>query len=297
MGGLTYEAALERLQERGRFGIHLGLGRTRALLRELGQPAAGLPGRADRRDERQGQRPGPGRQRPARRGTAGRRDAQAAPRHLSRTAPDRRPAGRSGDLRPARRAGPAGCRAGRPPPRRADRVRAADGGRLPLVRRRGGRPGAWSRSAWAAGSTRPTPGTAAWPRSPTSTSTTWTGWARRSPLIAREKAAIIERGDLAVTGADGDGLAVVRRRARPHGGPAPDRPAGADPGLGPGRHRGRARRVSARPGSACAAGTRPPTSRSPTRCSTPSTRRASPGPAGTPGEPGTPMPAGPAGSS
>jgi dihydrofolate synthase/folylpolyglutamate synthase len=32
--------------------------------------------------------------------------------------------------------------------------------------------------------------------------------------IAREKAAIIERGDLAVTGADGDGLAVIRRRAR-----------------------------------------------------------------------------------
>ncbi len=32
--------------------------------------------------------------------------------------------------------------------------------------------------------------------------------------IAREKAAIIERGDLAVTGATGDGLAVIRRRAR-----------------------------------------------------------------------------------
>ncbi|HSO29742.1 MAG TPA: cyanophycin synthetase [Candidatus Sulfomarinibacteraceae bacterium] len=31
--------------------------------------------------------------------------------------------------------------------------------------------------------------------------------------IAREKAAIIERGDLAVTGADGDGLTVIRRRA------------------------------------------------------------------------------------
>jgi dihydrofolate synthase/folylpolyglutamate synthase len=31
--------------------------------------------------------------------------------------------------------------------------------------------------------------------------------------IAREKAAIIERGDLAVTGADGDALAVIRRRA------------------------------------------------------------------------------------
>lgn len=32
--------------------------------------------------------------------------------------------------------------------------------------------------------------------------------------IAREKAAIIERGDRAVTGADGDALAIVRRRAR-----------------------------------------------------------------------------------
>jgi dihydrofolate synthase/folylpolyglutamate synthase len=45
--------------------------------------------------------------------------------------------------------------------------------------------------------------------------------------IAREKAAIIERGDLAVTGAHGDGLAVIRRRARRLGvalravGPAP----------------------------------------------------------------------------
>jgi dihydrofolate synthase/folylpolyglutamate synthase len=33
------------------------------------------------------------------------------------------------------------------------------------------------------------------------------------PLIAREKAAIIERGDRAVTGASGDALAVIRRRA------------------------------------------------------------------------------------
>jgi dihydrofolate synthase/folylpolyglutamate synthase len=37
--------------------------------------------------------------------------------------------------------------------------------------------------------------------------------------IAREKAAIIERGDLAVTGADGDALEVVRRRARRMGVP------------------------------------------------------------------------------
>ena len=37
--------------------------------------------------------------------------------------------------------------------------------------------------------------------------------------IAHEKAAIIERGDLAVTGARGDGLAVIRRRARRLGAP------------------------------------------------------------------------------
>ncbi len=37
--------------------------------------------------------------------------------------------------------------------------------------------------------------------------------------IAREKAAIIERGDLAVTGARGDALTVVRRRARRVGAP------------------------------------------------------------------------------
>jgi len=37
--------------------------------------------------------------------------------------------------------------------------------------------------------------------------------------IAREKAAIIERGDVAVTGADGEALTVVRRRARRMGAP------------------------------------------------------------------------------
>ena len=36
--GLTYHDALKALAERGRFGIRLGLGRTRALLRELGHP-------------------------------------------------------------------------------------------------------------------------------------------------------------------------------------------------------------------------------------------------------------------
>ena len=48
--------------------------------------------------------------------------------------------------------------------------------------------------------------------------------------IAREKAAIIERGDLAVTGASGDGLAVIRRRARRVGVPLTE--VGAAPLLG-----------------------------------------------------------------
>ncbi len=42
--------------------------------------------------------------------------------------------------------------------------------------------------------------------------------------IAREKAAIIERGDRAVTGARGDGLAVIRRRARRLGVPLTEVP-------------------------------------------------------------------------
>ncbi|HXV92949.1 MAG TPA: hypothetical protein VD813_06605, partial [Pseudonocardia sp.] len=43
-GGLSYHEALEAIAERGRFGVRLGLGRTRALLRELGNPQAGLRG-------------------------------------------------------------------------------------------------------------------------------------------------------------------------------------------------------------------------------------------------------------
>lgn len=39
-----YQAVLARLGARGRFGIRLGLGRTRALLNRLGDPHVGLPG-------------------------------------------------------------------------------------------------------------------------------------------------------------------------------------------------------------------------------------------------------------
>jgi len=41
---LTYDEALAALAERGRFGINLGLGRVRAVLRELGDPQLGLRG-------------------------------------------------------------------------------------------------------------------------------------------------------------------------------------------------------------------------------------------------------------
>jgi dihydrofolate synthase / folylpolyglutamate synthase len=41
---LTYEGALAAIAERGQFGVHLGLGRIRALLHELGDPQIGIRG-------------------------------------------------------------------------------------------------------------------------------------------------------------------------------------------------------------------------------------------------------------
>ncbi|HEY4752173.1 MAG TPA: hypothetical protein VIH37_02740, partial [Candidatus Limnocylindrales bacterium] len=43
-GGLTYAEALAALEARGRFGIRLGLGRVRALLRSLGDPQTSVRG-------------------------------------------------------------------------------------------------------------------------------------------------------------------------------------------------------------------------------------------------------------
>ena len=41
---LTYAEALAAIETRGRYGIRLGLGRVRALLRELGDPQLGVRG-------------------------------------------------------------------------------------------------------------------------------------------------------------------------------------------------------------------------------------------------------------
>ena len=274
--GLTYHDALAALAERGRFGIRLGLGRTRALLRELGDPQRSVRGAlSPAPTARAASSPSPRRALRA----AGLARRETPKPHLvtyrERIQVDGRPIAPTTSRGCVERVLAAADRVA-PTPRRADRVRAADRRRLRALRRGPTWTSRSSRSASAGGSTRPTPGTAASPWSPTWTSTTWTGWATRSPTIAREKAAIIERGDLAVTGATGDGA----------GGHPPARAAArraAD--------RGRARRRSSAgtatasrstcrgsggPGSACAGGTRRPTSRSPTRSSTPWRRPGSP---------------------
>ena len=105
-------------------------------------------------------------------GAARRPDAQAAPGQLPRADRRRRPPLPPDDFADVAARCPVGQRRRGPPPRAADRVRGPHRGRVP------GSPGRasrwpWSRSASAAGSTRPMPGTAAWPRSPTWRSTTW----------------------------------------------------------------------------------------------------------------------------
>ena len=105
MSALTYEEALRALQERGRFGIRLGLGRTRALLRELGDPQLEFRGALVAGTNGKGSVL-------ALAGSAlraaGLRIAETPKPHLvsyREAAPGRRPAGRPGHLRPARRRG------------------------------------------------------------------------------------------------------------------------------------------------------------------------------------------------
>ena len=244
--------------------IRLGLGRTRAILRELGDPQRTLRGALVAGTNGKGSVL-------AMAGSvlraAGLRVGETPKPHLvtlPRAPPGRRPPDRPGELRPARGRGDPDRRPGGPAPGRPDRVRAPHGRRLPLVRRGRASTSRSSRSGSADGSTRPTPGMAASPWSRTSTSTTWTASGRRSAHIAREKAAIIERGDRAVTGATGrrardrPPAGAAARRAAHRGRPGADprdrprrarrRPAGPRPDAGraaraaPGGERGRRRR-------------------------------------------------------
>ena len=106
---------------------------------------------------------------------------------------------------PAR--GPRARRLGRP-----DRVRAAHRGRLPLVRRSG-----VDLALVEVGLGGRLDATHAWDGGVAAITNVDLDHMDRLgstiTAIAREKAAIIERGDLAVTGATGEALAVIRRRA------------------------------------------------------------------------------------
>lgn len=212
-GGLSYRDAVNALADRGRFGIRLGLGRIRALLGELGDPQGAMRGALVAGTNGKGSvlalaasvlR------------EAGYRVGETPKPHLVTYRERLQIAGRPVDPATfARLAGevlPAADRIARrlgPPTefelltamvfrwfaeQRVDLalVEVGLGGRLDATH------------AWDGGVA-------------VVTNVDLDHMDRLGPTvtaIAREKAAIIERGDLAVTGAIGDGLAVIARRAR-----------------------------------------------------------------------------------
>ncbi|MEA2608629.1 MAG: dihydrofolate synthase / folylpolyglutamate synthase [Chloroflexota bacterium] len=223
--GLTYAQALEALEARGRFGIRLGLGRTRALLASLGNPERSVRGALVAGTNGKGSvlaladsalR------------AAGYRVGTTPKPHLvsyrERIQVDGRPIGADdfgrlvGRVIDASRA--IASRHGEPT--EFELLTAVVFARFAEVRPDlalvevglGGRLDATH--AWDGGVTVVT--NVALDHTDRLGGTV--------TAIAREKAAIIERGDLAVTGAAGDGLAVIRRRARRLGVPLTEvRPA------------------------------------------------------------------------
>ncbi len=210
---LTYPVAVDALAARGRFGIRLGLGRTRALLEELGQPQARIRGALIAGTNGKGSAQALV---SAMLAAAGLRVGQAPKPHLveyrERIVVDGEPIAAddfaalvarvlsASDELP-RRLGPA---------TEFELVTAAAfawfaerGVDLAVVEvGLGGRLDATN--AWDGGVAAVT--NVAMDHAEILGGTI--------PLIAREKAAIVKLGDRAVTGATGDALAVVRRRAR-----------------------------------------------------------------------------------
>jgi len=211
--GLTYAEALRALGERGRFGIRLGLGRTRALLRELGNPETAVRGAlvggtngkgsvlalADAALRAAGYRVGT----TPKPHLVTYRERICVDGHPIDPADFARLVGRVLELaeRVERRHGP---------PTEFELLTAVVFARFAEVRPDvalvevglGGRLDATH--AWDGGVA-------------VVTNVDLDHMDRLGntvTAIAREKAAIIERGDRAVTGARGDGLAVIRRRAR-----------------------------------------------------------------------------------
>jgi dihydrofolate synthase / folylpolyglutamate synthase len=213
LAGLGYAAVIEALEERGRFGIRLGLGRTRALLRALGDPHLGLPGALI------GGTNGKGSVQAlvaAALRSAGYRVGQTPKPHLvsyrERVAVDGRPievdafvALLTETLDVAERIG---RRSGRPTEFEVLTAAAlayfrAAGVDVAVIEvGLGGRLDATN--AWDGGVAAIT----------NVSRDHMERLGHTITAIAREKAAIIKRGDLAVTGADGAALDLIRRRAR-----------------------------------------------------------------------------------
>jgi dihydrofolate synthase / folylpolyglutamate synthase len=207
-----YSEALRALTERGRFGIHLGLGRTRALLRELGDPQLGIRGALVAGTNGKGSvlaLAG------AALRAAGIRAGETPKPHLVTYRERMQIGGRPIDPAAfARLTRDALAAADRIPRRLGEptefeiltamlfRWFADEGVDLAVVEvGLGGRLDATH--AWDGGVA-----------AITNVALDHTDRLGTTiPAIAREKAAIIERGDIAVTGATGDALAVVRRRA------------------------------------------------------------------------------------
>jgi dihydrofolate synthase/folylpolyglutamate synthase len=207
-----YAEALRALTERGRFGIHLGLGRTRALLRELGDPQLGIRGALVAGTNGKGSVLALA---AAALRAAGVRAGETPKPHLVTYRERMQIGGRPIDpIAFARLTSAALAAADRIPRRLGEptefeiltamlfRWFADEGIAIALVEvGLGGRLDATH--AWDGGVAAITNVDLDHMDRLGSTVT----------AIAREKAAIMERGDVAVTGATGDGLAVVRRRA------------------------------------------------------------------------------------
>ncbi len=216
--GARYAAALDALAARGRFGIRLGLGRTRALLRELGDPQLGIRGALIAGTNGKGSVLALA---AAAVRAAGLRAGETPKPHLVSYRERLQIGGRPVDAATFTRLV-------------TDAIAAAD--RLP---RRLGDPTEFELLTavvfrWFAeeridlalvevGLGGRLDATHAWDGGVAAiTNVDLDHMDRLGPTIrhiAREKAAIIERGDRAVTGATGDALAIVRRRAARMGAP------------------------------------------------------------------------------
>ncbi len=269
-----YAAAVAAVQARGRFGIRLGLARTRALLRALGSPEAGVRGALVGGTNGKGSVVALV---SACLAAAGHRAGDTPKPHLVTYRERLRIAGRPIDADAftalVRDVLPAADRVARRhgPPTEFELMTALAfawfareavdlavvevglGGRLDATH------------AWDGGVAAIT--------NVDLDHTEWLGPTVRD--IAREKAAIIVRGDRAVTGATGEALAVIRARARRVGVDLVEVAPAPVLAMRPGGHHRRPRRASGTSGSGSWGVTRRRTSPSPTRSSTRSARRGS----------------------